>query len=149
MTDSYLVFQRIFEQLKDKVDGIKDIVFVTDWREIQSLQKQNLAYPCLVVEMPDVQRHTEKQTFDYLTNWSVVSNIGTNESFTAYQTLLGEMMTLTQKVHDCLFCADGEDGWSGETDGKFYPIMGATADNCYGWRSDAEINIFSNKILEA
>lgn len=148
MNNSYLVFQKIFEQLKDEIEGVKDVVFVTDWREIQSLQKQNIQYPCIVVEMPDVKRNTEKQNFDYFTNWSVCEGVGTNESFATYQQLLSEMMLLTQQVHDYLFCADGSEGWSGESDSKFYPIMGATSDNCYGWRSDAEINIFSDQILQ-
>ena len=148
MNNSYIVFHKIFEQIKDEIEGIKDYVFVTDWREIQSLQKQNLQYPCIVIEMPDIQRNTEKQNFDYFTNWSVVEGMGTNESFDTYQQSLSDMLVWTQKVHDYIVCADGEEGWSGSSESKFYPIMGATSDNCYGWRSDVEINIFSDQILQ-
>lgn len=138
-------FQDYIEGITTDVTDIEYVQLVVDWLEIMDLQLDFVKYPCLVVEVPDVNVSDvggAALEFDFA--WSVIKPVPQDEKPEFAKTVLSEMLEIALKVQKQIFCdsEENEEEFDAELGSQLQRIVKATADNCYGWRGFAKIKIY-------
>lgn len=135
--NEYQTFEQYFKNLQSSIAGINSIVFLSSWEEIMALQLSSAEYPALIVETPDIEIKNNggfEMVFD--SAMAVIKGVPKDETRTNIAVVQDETLTMMKGLMVEIMCnADADGILDAEIENTINPIIKATADNCYGWRT--------------
>lgn len=139
------LLNNVLQQFQTIVDGradLKSLQTITDGREILAWQLHRSEYPCLVVEVPQVDLDKEAgDGMEFHGAFVVLDGQPTGKTPAYYWNVLDTLLDIAKGVADDLWCeSEREDEYTYDLDTTLQPIKSHSKDNAYGWRATFTIS---------
>lgn len=121
---------------------LKAVFFVSDWSEIMEFQVKRSAYPCLIVELFEVDDDNEGVATDLTVQgaYTVLKGMKSGLKNKEYRKVRTKMLTIAYRIKEKLVCDGDAIGlFEFALKGTAHPVSKVTADNAYGYRRNFSI----------